>query len=342
VTEAFDSAVAELEPVVGTTKACCYLGVARSGWYRRHRRSPAPARAERVAAPQPRALSETERAELRQALNSEELCDDAPATAYAKLLDRGLYLGSVSSMYRVLHAHDEVRERRRHATHPARVKPELVATGPNQVWSWDITKLRGPVKWTWFYLYVILDIYSRYVVGWMLARTELARLAKALIEDSVQTQGVSPDQLTLHADRGAPMKAKPVAHLLADLGVVRSHSRPHVSNDNPYSESQFRTMKYRPEFPNRFGGFEDAHDSCGWFFGWYNDEHRHSGIGLHTPADVHYGPAETVRAHRGVVLDAAYRAHPERFVHKRPEPPALPTVAWINDPSRKEVATSVN
>jgi putative transposase len=203
------------------------------------------------------------------------------------------------------------------------------------------TKLRGPVKWTWFYLYVILDIYSRYVVGWMLARAELASLAKALIEDSVQKQGVSPDQLTLHADRGSPMKAKPVAHLLADLGVVRSHSRPHTSNDNPYSESQFRTMKYRPEFPDRFGCFEDAHGFCGWFFGWYNDEHRHSGIGLHTPADVHYGRAETVRAHRGVVLDAAYAAHPERFVRKRPEPSALPTVAWINDPSRKEVVTSI-
>jgi putative transposase len=198
------------------------------------------------------------------------------------------------------------------------------------------------VKWTWFYLYVILDIYNRYVVGWMLARAELARLAKALIEDSVQKQGVSSHQLTLHADRGSPMKAKPVAHLLADLGVVRSHSRPHTSNDNRYSESQFRTMKYRPEFPNRFGCFEDARDFCGWFFGWYNDEHRHSGIGLHTPADAHYARAETVRAQRGDVLDAAYSAHPERFVHKRPEPPALPTVAWINDPSRKEVGTSIN
>jgi putative transposase len=341
VTAAFDSAVEELAPVVGTAMACLYLGVPRSGWYRRHRCSPVSERPERVPAPQPRALSDKERLELRDALNSEELCDDAPATAYAKLLDKGHYLGSVSTMYRVLHAHGEVRERRRHATHPARVKPELVATGPNQVWSWDITKLRGPVKWSWFYLYVILDIYSRYVVGWMLARAELARFAKALIEDSLGKQGVNADQLTLHADRGSPMKAKPVAHLLADLGVVRSHSRPHTSNDNPYSESQFRTMKYRPEFPDRFGCFEDAHDFCGWFFGWYNDEHRHSGIGLHTPADVHYGRAESVRAHRGVVLDAAYAAHRERFVRKRPEPPALPTVAWINDPSRKEVATSI-
>jgi putative transposase len=337
---AFDEAVAELEPVVGTAGACRVLGVARAGWYRRHRRSPAPPAREHLPAVQPRALSELERKELRATLNSEELCDDAPAAAYAKLLDQGVYLASVSTMYRVLAEHDEVRERRRQATHPARKKPELVAVRPNQVWSWDITKLRGPVKWTWFYLYVILDIYSRYVVGWMLARAELGRLAKALIAESLDKQGVARDELTIHADRGSPMTAKPVQFLMADLGVVRSHSRPHTSNDNPYSESQFRTMKYRSEFPDRFGCFEDAHDFCGWFFSWYNDEHRHSGIGYHTPADVHYGRAPAMRAKRRHVLDAAYAAHPERFVRKAPEPPALPVAAWINDPSKKEVAAS--
>jgi putative transposase len=340
MTAALDEAVAELAPVVGTRSACEALGVVRSDHYRRHRRSPARPRPDPVPVPQPRALSEVERKELRATLNSAEFCDDAPATVYAKLLDQGRYLGSVPTMYRVLREHGEVRERRRHATHPAAKKPELIATGPNEVWSWDITKLRGPVKWTWFYLYVILDIYSRYVVGWMLARAELARLAEALIAETVDRQGVAPDHLTLHADRGSPMTAKPVQFLLADLGVTKSHSRPHVSNDNPYSESQFRTMKYHPEFPERFGGYEDARCFCGWFFAWYNGEHRHSGIGFHTPADVHYGRAEAVRAQRGVVLDAAYAEHPERFVRKAPAPPALPTVAWINDPTRKEDAAS--
>jgi putative transposase len=340
-----DEAIALLAPRIGTRAACAASGVPQATWYRRHRISPPAPKAAplpHAERTQPRALAPAERTAILNVLNSDQFADLAPDEIWATLLDQGTYLGSVSTYYRVLRQAGESRERRAQATHPAAVKPELMATGPNQVYSWDITKLHGPAKWTYYHLYVILDIYSRYVVGWMLARAELARLAKALIEDSVQTQGVSPHQLTLHADRGSQMKAKPVAHSLADLGVVRSHSRPHVSNDNPYSESQFRTMKYRPEFPNRFGCFEDAHDFCGWFFGWYNDEHRHSGIGLHTPADVHYGRAETVRAHRGVVLDAAYSAHPERFVHKRPEPPALPTVAWINDPSRKEVATSIN
>jgi putative transposase len=248
------------------------------------------------------------------------------------LLDRGRYVASVSTMYRVLHEHDEVRERRRQATHPAHKKPELMATKPNEVWSWDITKLLGPVKWTYFYLYSIIDIYSRYVPGWMLARAENAKLAEALLAETIIKQGVGPDQLSIHADRGSPMTAKPVAHLLADLGVTKSHSRPHVSNDNPFIESSFRTLKYRPDFPERFGSFEDAHGHCGRFFSWYNDDHRHSGIGLHTPADVHYGRAELVRAQRAEVLDDAYAAHPERFVRKPPEPPLLPTVAWINEP----------
>jgi len=243
-------------------------------------------------------------------------------------------------MYRVLHEHDEVRERRRQATHPAHKKPELIATKANSVWSWDITKLHGPEKWTYYYLYVILDIYSRYAVGWMLARAERAELSKRLINDTIVKQGVTKDQLTIHSDRGSPMIAKGVAHLLADLGVTKSLSRPHVSNDNPFSESQFRTFKYRPDFPDRFGSFEDAHAHCARFFTWYNDDHRHSGIGLHTPADVHYGRAEAIREQRGVVLLDAYAKHPERFVRKIPSPPALPAVAWINQP--EEAANSLN
>jgi putative transposase len=258
---------------------------------------------------------------------------------YAKLLDQGVYLASVPTMYRVLRAHGEVHERRRQATHPAAKKPELIAAKPNEVYSWDITKLLGPAKWTYFYLYVIIDIFSRYVPGWMLAHAENTKLAEALLADTVAKQNIGHGQLTIHADRGSPMTAKPVAFLLADLGVTKSHSRPHVSNDNPYSESQFRTLKYRPTFPERFGCFEDAHAHCSRFFGWYNDEHRHSGIGFHTAADVHYGRAATVRQQRAVALDAAYTEHPERFVRKPPQPPALPTAVWINKPDEDAITT---
>jgi len=336
-----DEAIDQLAPIVGTNAALHAVGVDRATWYRRHRRSPQPVRPERVATPQPRALSAVERKQIKAALESDEFVDEAPATVYAKLLDQGIYLGSVSTMYRILHEHDEVRERRRQATHPAYKKPELIATAPNSVWSWDITKLHGPEKWTYYYLYVILDIFSRYAVGWMLARVERAALFQRLIADTIAKQGVARDQLTLHSDRGSPMIAKPVAHLLADLGVTKSHSRPHVSNDNPYSESQFRTFKYRPDFPDQFGSFEDARAHCARFFAWYNDDHRHSGIGLHTPADVHYGRAEEIRERRGVVLLDAYAEHPERFVRKVPSPPAIPTIAWINEPE-KEAADSPN
>jgi putative transposase len=333
-----EDAIGELRPIIGTTKALEAVGSDRATWYRKHRQSPAPVRPERVATPQPRALSEVERKEIKRVLDSDEFVDEAPATVYAKLLDQGTYLGSVSTMYRVLHEHDEVRERRRQATHPAHKKPELIAEGPNQIWSWDITKLHGPAKWTYYYLYVILDIFSRYVVGWMLARAEWADLSKRLINDTVAKQGVQRDQLTLHSDRGSPMIAKRVVHLLADLGVTKSNSRPHVSNDNPYSESQFRTFKYRPDFPDRFGSYEDARGHCGRFFPWYNDDHRHSGIGLHTPADVHYGRAQAIREQRGAVLLDAYGNHPERFVRQIPTPPALPAAAWINKPE-EEVPT---
>lgn len=333
-----NQAIDELIPLVGKKQALGAVGVSRATWYRRHRKSPLPEQPERVPTQQPRALSPVERKQIKATLDSEEFIDDAPAPAYAKLLDQGIYLGSVSTMYRVLREHDEVRERRRQATHSAKKKPELIATKPNEIWSWDITKLHGPEKWTYFYLYVILDIFSRYAVGWMLARSEGAALAQRLIAESVASQGVQKDELTLHSDRGSPMTAKTTAHLLVDLGVTKSHSRPHTSNDNPYSESQFRTLKYRPDFPDRFGSFEDARSHCGRFFGWYNLEHRHSGIGYHTAADVHYGRAEKIRDQRGVVLLDAYAKHPERFVRKIPTPPTLPKVAWINQPIEKEDA----
>ena len=235
-------------------------------------------------------------------------------------------------MYRLLRTAGEVRERRRQATHPATVKPELVATGPNQVWSWDITKLLGPAKWTYYYLYVILDIHSRYVPGWLLAPRESAELAERLLGETIRKHGIVSDQLTLHADRGTSMASKPVALLLADLGVTKTHSRPHCSNDNPYSEAQFKTLKYRPEFPDRFGALEDARAFCRPFFHWYNHQHHHSGLGWHTPADIHFGRAALLHAKRARVLQAAYTAHPERFVRQAPIPPPLPGPAWINKP----------
>jgi putative transposase len=251
---------------------------------------------------------------------------------YATLLDEGTYLAWISTMYRLLRQQGETGDRRRHATHPARVKPELVATAPNQCWSWDITKLHGPAKWTWYYLYVILDVYSRYVVGWMAAHQEAAALAERLLAGTITAQGVQADTLTIHADRGTQVTSKPVALLLADLGVTKSHSRPHVSNDNPYSEAQFKTLKHHPTFPDRFGCIQDARGFCQSFFRWYNHEHYHSGIALLTPADVHYGRAEQIITARAQVLEGAYAAHPERFVRKPPTPPRLPQAVWINQP----------
>jgi putative transposase len=253
---------------------------------------------------------------------------------YATLLDEGTYLCSERTMYRILDKHQEIKERRNQRKHPQYKKPELLATGPNEVWSWDITKLKGPVKWTYFYLYVILDIFSRYVVGWMVATRETAALARQLIEETCRKQGIGPGELILHADRGSPMKAKTTALLLADLGIGKSHSRPHVSNDNPFSESQFKTMKYNPQFPERFGSPMDARGFCGPFFQWYNTEFRHSGIGMMTPEMVHYSLAEDIRAKRQRVLAQAYAANPERFVRGKPMPPALPGAVWINPPAR--------
>jgi putative transposase len=331
-----DEAIGELEPMIGIRAACRATGRAQASHYRRHRQSPAPVRPVRERKAQPRALSAVERATVRALLNSPDLVDKAPATVYHELLDEGVYVASVSSMYRILRAHGEVGERRRQAVHPARVKPELVATAPNQCWSWDITKLPGPAKWSYFHLYVIIDIYSRYTVGWLIADRESAVLAEQLLADTIAKQGIDRDTLTIHADNGSSMASKPVAFLLADLGVTKSHSRPHTSNDNPFSEAQFRTLKYRPEFPATFASLPEARAFCQRFFGWYNGEHRHSGIAWHTPHNVHHGRAEQVRAVRAEVLTAAYTRNPERFVRKPPEPAALPTAAWINKPAEQE------
>ena len=327
-----DQAIAELAPVVGTKAACAAVGRSRATYYRHQRPGPGTPRPVRVPRAQPRALAPAEQAAVRAELHSERFVDQAPPTVYATLLDEGRYLCSVSTMYRLLRAGGEVHERRRQASHPATVKPELLATRPNQVWSWDITKLLGPVKWSYYHLYVVLDSYSRSVVGWLVAERESAALAEQLLAETIWKEGIRPEQLTIHADRGTAMASKPVALLLADLGVTKSHSRPHCSNDNPYSEAQFKTRKYRPDFPDRFGSPEDARAFCQAFFRWYNHQHRHSGLGYHTPADVHHGQAEQAQQQRGQVLQAAYAAHPERFVRQVPVPPALPGPAWINPP----------
>lgn len=326
------AAALQLSATVGVESACDALGVARATFYRR--RSPSVPRAAR---PIPaRALSSAERESVRAMLNCERFQDCAPGAIQATLLDEGQYLCSTRTMYRILQEDGATRERRNQLTHPLYHKPELLATAPNQLWSWDITKLRGPVKWTYFYLYVILDVFSRYVVGWMVAPREGAELATKLIAETCEKQQIGRNQLSLHADRGSAMRSKPVALLLADLSVTKTHSRPYTSNDNPYSESQFRTMKYRPEFPGRFGCIQDSRAFCQAFFPWYNDDHRHSGIGMMTPATVHYGLAAAVSENRQVALNAAYAAHPERFVRRPPTPPQIPKQVWINKPKKPD------
>ena len=283
--------------------------------------------------PEPqRALSEAERQQVLDVLHEERFVDKAPAAVYAALLDEGRYLCSISTMYRILRANKEVRERRDQLRHPEYKKPELLATAPNQVWSWDISKLLGPVKWTYYYLYVIIDIYSRYVVGWMVASRETGSLAENLIDETCTRQRIDRNQLIIHSDRGSPMTSKTVAQLLAELGVTKSLSRPHVSNDNPYSESHFKTLKYRPGFPKRFGCIEDAKSFCKDFITWYNEDHYHSGIALMTPDMMHYGKAVACNAERQNVLTSAYIEHPERFVRGQPKTIALPEAAWINPP----------
>jgi putative transposase len=325
------AAVTELASEVGASAACQALCMPRASYYRDRRKTSFPE--ETVSRPLPaRALRPAEQESVLACLHQERFQDRSPAAVYATLLDEGEYLCSIRSMYRLLEERGESRERRDQLTHPPYKKPELLATASNQLWSWDITKLLGPAKWTYFYLYVILDVFSRYVTGWMVAMQESAELAKRLIEESCQKQCIQPGQLTLHADRGTSMSSKSVAFLLADLGVTKTHSRPHVSNDNPYSESQFRTLKYRPEFPDRFGCIQDSRAFCQGFFRWYNGEHRHSSLGLLTPAMVHYNQTDRVLKQRQQVLDAAYQLHPERFVRNAPRPPAVPTEAWINKP----------
>ncbi len=335
------AAAEQLAGQVGVSQACRAMAVPRASFYRR-KRSQENTTGDSSARRSPRGLSEQEREKVRQTLYSEEFMDQAPRQVYARLLDRGEYLCSVRTMYRILNEDKASKQRRNQLRHPNYRKPELLATGPNQVWSWDITKLLGPQKWTYFYLYVILDIFSRYVVGWMLAHRESSDLASRLIRDTITKQDVSEDQLTIHSDRGPSMTSHNVAQLLASLGVTKSHSRPHVSNDNPFSESQFKTLKYCPEFPGRFGGYEDALAFCRQWFPWYNDEHYHSGIGLVTPSMLHYGQADQAVAKRQEVLAAAYATHPERFVKGVPTPPSLPNEVWINPPtlSTAEEATA--
>ena len=331
-----EQAVEELTPIVGTRPACAALGVAHATIYRR-RRPPVP----RGRKPRPRparTLTVQEREAVHEVLTSERFVDSSPAQVWATLLDEGRYLCSERTMYRVLNERGEVRERRDQLHHPAYRKPELLAEQPNELWSWDITKLLGPAKWTYYYLYVILDVFSRYVVGWTVQYLESARIAEQLIAQALAHHRIAPGQLTIHADRGSSMTSKPVAFLLADLGVTKTHSRPYTSTDNPYSEAQFKTLKYSRGFPSHFGSIQHSRTFCRPFFDWYNHEHRHSGIGLMTPAAVHFGHAAAIHANRVHVLAAAHAAHPERFVRGAPRPPALTTAAWINQPELQEGA----
>ena len=322
----------ELAASVPVTTACDALSFPRSTFYWSRRPSPTGS-VERSPAPSPRGLTTDEKETVRNVLNSERFQDASPRQIYAVLLDEGVYHCHWRTMYRILAEHGEVRERRNQLRHPVYQKPELLATGPNQVWSWDITRLKGPVKWSYFYLYVVMDIFSRYIVGWLVAQHESEALARQLIRESCRKQQIGQDQLTLHADRGSPMIAKSMAQLLSDLRVSKSHSRPHTSNDNPYSEAQFKTMKYRPDYPQRFGSIEDARVWTRGFVGWYNQEHRHTGLALMAPATVHYGLAGQVSEKRQQVLQAAYAKHPERFVKGVPMAPQLPAAVWINPPT---------
>jgi putative transposase len=324
------SAALATATALGVRPTCAALELAHATFYRYRTGTTQSLALERC--PPARALALAERRKVLDLLTSTRFCDEAPRQIWATLLDEGQYHCSVSTMYRILRAEHAVRERRDQLRHPTYAKPELLATAPNQVWSWDITKLLGPAKWTYFYLYVILDIFSRYVVGWMVATRESATLAKQLIAETCAKQLIAAGQLTVHADRGSAMKSRLVAQLLADLGVTKTHSRPYVSDDNPFSESQFRTMKYRPEFPERFGSTQDSRSFCGPFFEWYNHHHHHSGIGLHTPHAVHYGLAQALNVARQQTLLVAHTVHPERFVNKPPAPPLLPDAVWINPP----------
>jgi putative transposase len=330
--------VEELAPEIGTAHACAVLSAARATVYRRRR--PPERRPAKPRPPSPRALKPEEREAVLTTLNSERFVDKAPAQVHAVLLDEGRYVCSPRTMYRILAEHEQVRERRDQRRHPVYAKPELVATGPNQVWSWDITKLRGPTRGSHFSLYVILDVFSRCVVGWRVSHNESAAVAEHLVRESCRIHGIERGQLTLHADRGSPQTSKSFAILVADLGVAKTHSRPQVSNDNPFSEAQFKTLKYCPQYPERFGSLEDARQFCREFFDWYNNDHRHSGIGMLTPAAVHSGLGEAVLERRRGVLEAAYAQHPERFVRGVPKPAELPDAVWINKPAIAAAASN--
>lgn len=327
-------AAQEMAPAFGILPSCEALGVSRATFYRR--RQPETPKKPR---PKPRrALSAEERQAVLDVCHSEEFVDRAPRTITATLLDRGIYLCSSRTMYRILDSAGEVKERRNQARHPAYVKPELCATAPNQVWTWDITDLKGPVRGSRYKLYVIQDLFSRLVVGWTVQIREDERIACELHREAIRKQYIRPGQLTLHSDRGAAMTSRTVHRLLLDLQVERSLSRPHVSNDNAYSEAQFRTLKYHPDFPERFGSIEHARAFCYDYFHWYNHEHRHSGIGYMTPANVHQGLAEAVYTARQEILDRAFQARPERFSKGQPKPPAMPGPAWINPPKKESAA----
>ncbi len=334
-----DEAIAALAPRIGTRAACAAAGVPQATWYRRHRSSPPPpkpAPVPHLGRAQPRALAPAERQAIVDALHSERFADTAPAEAWAALLDEGTYLGSVSTYYRVLRAAGESRERRAQAAHPARVKPELMASGSNQVYSWDITKLHGPAKWAYYHLYVILDIFSRYAVGWMVATRESAVLAEKLIAATCAKQGISRGQLTIHADRGSSMTSKPAALLLAG---PRRHPIPFPAprqQRQPLLRGAVQDPQVPARLPRRLTSIEAARAHCQNFFGWYNNQHRHGVLGLHTAANVHHGRAAAIQARRAHVLDGAYFAHPERFVRKPPAPPELPGTSWINPPTQKE------
>jgi transposase InsO family protein len=327
------NAALELSMETNKKTACDVLQLSRASFYRFHTQAVEPVIDLTNRPSPPLALNGDERQRVLDTLHDERFQDAAPHQVYAALLDEGQYYCSIRTMYRILETeHGDIKERRRQVQRPHYNKPELLAEAPNQVWSWDITKLKSTVKWTYFYLYVILDIYSRYVVGWMLAPREQDALAKKLIEETCQKQQIQDGQLTIHADRGSSMKSKSVALLLSDLGVVKSHSRPYVSNDNPFSESQFKTLKYCPQFPGQFGNIQEARAFCQYFFNWYNKEHHHSGIGLVTPEQLHYGLAGHIQENRAKVLKAAFEANPNRFKNKIPSPPAIPEAVWINKP----------
>jgi putative transposase len=323
-----------LEPPERPSDLCEALGIARASLYRTRSFDPDAAREKetRIVRFSPRALLLEERETIVNLLDSPEYVDMAPPQIYTKLLDFGVYLASVSTMYRLLRERGEVRERRNQLTHPAYARPELMATGPNQLWSWDITKMRSLITGVYFYLYVIIDVFSRYIVGWTIQHRESEVIATELVEQTCQKQRIERGKLTIHADNGSAMISKTLSVLMIDLGVAKSHSRPHVPDDNPFSEAQFKTMKYRPDYPNRFASIDEARLFAKGFFRWYNTQHYHSGIAMMTPQSIHYGQASVVIQRRAIVLASACASHPERFVRKQPAPEPLPAAVWINKP----------